>query len=92
MDSVQCQTEHLTIAELLGGVRSFGKLPLGWEIAKKLDCVARGTKVYIRNLRSGEWEPGTVLDFWDKGQFLEIRCNGQIKKAFVAENLGIPVK
>lgn len=92
MDSVRSQTEHLSLVELLGGVRSFDRLPLGWVTATALDNVPSGTKVYIKNLRSREWEQGTVIEYWEKGQFLEVRCNGQIKKVFVIENLGISVK
>jgi hypothetical protein len=75
---VKSTTEHLTIPELLGGVRSYDYLPPGWKNVEVIADVAIGTPVQVYNLVSRQWQPGIVKDYWDLGGFLEVCCGGRL--------------
>ena len=85
----QSQTEHLTLAELLGAVRTYNQLPQGWVHPKAIAQIAIGCKVYIKNLRTRDWELGEVEDYWERGAFLEVRCGKRLQKVFCNENIGV---
>lgn len=83
----QSQTEHLTIAELLGGMREYDKPPQGWKHPKAIAKIPQGTEVYVQSLRSKQWERGVVEEYWERGGFLEVRCGQRLQKIFRPENL-----
>jgi hypothetical protein len=85
----QSTTEHLTIAELLGAVPTHDKLPQGWTHPKAIAQIAIGQKVYAKNLRTRDWEFGEVIDFYERGAFLEVRCGRRIQRVFSIDNIGI---
>ncbi len=87
----QSQTEHLSIAELLGAVRIYDHLPEGWIHPKAIDQIEIGSKVYVKNLKSRDWELGKVEDYWELGDFLEVRCGKRLQKVFCTENIGVRV-
>lgn len=87
MNSTQLGTEHLSLIELLGGGRCQETPPKGWKSPKSIAKVPEGTEVYIQSLRSGQWERGLVVEYWEKGQFLEVRCGQRLQKIFRPENL-----
>ena len=88
---VKSTTERLTIAELLGGVPTYGELPSGWVAPKAIAFVPIGSKVYIKNLRTRNWERGIVLDYWERGRFLEVRCGERFQKVFSTDNIAIKI-
>jgi hypothetical protein len=90
MDSApRSVTEHLTIAELLGRVPTYDTLPLGWSHPKAIAQIAIGTKAYIKNLRTRDWELGEVTDYYERGAYLEVRCGQRLQKVFSIENIGV---
>lgn len=80
---VKSTTEHLTIPELLGGVKSYDYLPPGWENVEVIATVAIGTQVQVYNFVSRQWQPGVVKDYWEPGGFLEVRCGRRVQKVLV---------
>ena len=86
---VQSTTENLTIAELLGSVPTYDTLPNGWIHPKAIAQIAIGTKAYIKNLRTRDWELGEVEDYYERGAFLEVRCGKRLQKVFCNENIGV---
>ena len=86
---VHCTTERLTIAELLGSHPSYDQLPQGWAHPKAIAQIAIGSKVYVRNLRTRDWESGEVEDYWERGDFLEVRCGKRLQKVFSVDNIGV---
>lgn len=87
MNSAGSQTEHLSLIELMGGNPCRETPPKGWKSPKSIAKVPEGTEVYVQSLRSGQWERGTVKEYWEKGQFLEVRCGQRLQKIFRPENL-----
>ena len=51
--------------------------------------IAIGQKVYIKNLRTRDWELGEVFDYWELGRFLEVRCGRRLQMVFSTENIGV---
>lgn len=86
---VKSTTEDLTIAELLGTVPTYDTLPEGWTHPRAIAQIAIGCKVYIKNLRTRDWELGEVLEYYERGAFLEVRCGQRLQKAFSVENIGV---
>ena len=86
---VQSTTEHLTIGELLGHRPSYDQLPQGWMHPTAIAQIAIGTKAYIKNLRTKDWELGEVLDYYERGAFLEVRCGQRLQMVFAIENIGV---
>lgn len=86
---VKSTTEHLTVAELLGGVATYGQLPNGWVSPKAIASIAIGSKVFVKNLRNRDWEAGIVHEYWEMGRFLEVRCGKRLQKVFSIENIVI---
>ncbi|MBD2532940.1 hypothetical protein H6G97_26535 [Nostoc flagelliforme FACHB-838] len=82
---VKSTTEHLTIPELLGGVKSYDHLPSGWKNVEVIATVAIGTQVQVYNLISRQWQPGVVKDYWEPGGFLEVRCGRRLLYVFNGE-------
>lgn len=83
------KTEHLTVAELLGYVPTYDTLPPGWSHPKEIASIPIGSKVYVKNLRTRDWELGEVLDYWKRGRFLEVRCGERFQMVFSTDNIGI---
>lgn len=83
----QSQTEHLSLIELMGGNPCYENPPKGWKHPKAIANIPEGTEVYVQSLRSGEWERGLVVEYWEKGQFLDVRCGQRLQKIFRPENL-----
>ncbi|WP_341531487.1 hypothetical protein WKK05_35930 (plasmid) [Nostoc sp. UHCC 0302] len=86
---VKSTTEHLTIPELLGGVKSYDHLPSGWENVEVIADVPIGTPVQVYNLVSRQWQPGVVKDYWEPGGFLEVRCGRRGQKVFSGECVAV---
>jgi hypothetical protein len=86
---VKSTTEHLTIPELLGGVKSYDYLSPTWENVEVIADVAIGTQVQVYNLVSRQWQPGIVKDYWELGAFLEIRCGGRVQRVFSGECVAV---
>jgi hypothetical protein len=82
----QSQTEHLSLIELMGGSPCRDNPPKGWKYPKSIAKIPEGTQVYVRNLRSGQWETGITQEYW-RGGFLEVRCGSRVQKVFLPENL-----
>lgn len=83
----QSQTEHLSLVELLGGNQCFDKPPVGWKHPKAIAKLPPDTEVYVKNLRSGEWERGIIKEYWQRGSFLEVLCGSRLQKVFAVENV-----
>ncbi|MBD2535130.1 hypothetical protein H6G97_39260 [Nostoc flagelliforme FACHB-838] len=86
---VKSTTEHLTIPELLGRVKSYDNLPPGWKNVEAIADVAIGTQVQVYNLVSRQWQPGVVKDYWEPGGFLEVRCGRRVQKVFSGECVAV---
>lgn len=90
MDSApRSVTEHLTIAELLGSVPTDDTLPDGWAHPKAIAQVEIGTEVFIKNLRTKDWELGTVQDYWERGGFLDVICGKRCQMVFTSEHIAV---
>ena len=85
----QSQTEHLTLAELLGAVRTYDQLPDGWIHPKAIAQIAIGTEVFVKNLRTKEWELGAVKDYWERGRFLDVCCGKRCQMVFTSEHIAV---
>jgi hypothetical protein len=84
----QSKTEHLSISELLGfSGRCLDTPPVGWKHPKAIGRIPIGTEVYIQNLKSKQWEAGQVVEYWERGEFLEVRCAQRVQKIFHSENI-----
>ncbi|WP_375471007.1 hypothetical protein [uncultured Nostoc sp.] len=81
MNQIALSSEHLSISELLG---SNGRLlespPKGWKSPKSITKIPPGTEVYWQSLKSGQWQPGIVEEYWERGAFLEVRCGQKLQK------------
>lgn len=86
---IKSMTEHLTIAELLGGVSTYGQLPNGWVHPQSIADVAIGSKPYIKNLKTRDWELAEVLDYWEMGRFLQVRCGKRLQMIFTREHIAV---
>lgn len=82
-------TEHLTVAELLGSVPTHDTLPNGWSHPKAIAQIAIGTEVYVKNLRTKEWELGAVQDYWERGGFLDVCCGKRCQMVFTSEHIAV---
>lgn len=85
----QSTTEHLTIAELLGSHPIYEKLPQGWKHPKAIAQIAIGSQPLIKNLRTREWEQGLVIEYWELGRFLDVRCGNRRQMIFTVEHIAV---
>ncbi|WP_341532184.1 DUF488 family protein (plasmid) [Nostoc sp. UHCC 0302] len=86
---VKSTTEHLTIPELLGGVKSYDELPPGWKNVEVIADVGIGTSVQVYNLVSRQWQPGIVKDYWELGGFLVVCCGRRVLYVFSGECVAV---
>lgn len=86
---VKSTTEDLTIAELLGVAPTYDKLPQGWKHPKAIAQIAIGSQPLIKNLRTREWEQGLVIEYWELGRFLDVRCRNRRQMVFSVEHIAV---
>ncbi|HYX19053.1 MAG TPA: hypothetical protein VE944_32825 [Nostoc sp.] len=87
--NIALTTEHLTVAELLGTVPTYDQLPQGWIHPKAIAPIANGRQVFVKNLRTRNWELGKVEDYYERGAFLKVRCGQRLQMVFSTDNIGI---
>jgi len=84
-------TEHLSVAELLGDIPTYDQLPPGWANPRAIARIPIGEKVYIKNLRNRDWELGEVVEYWERGAFLQVRCARRSQKIFSPDNIAVRI-